>query len=149
MPIFDEIKSPQKKYQPKLLCDFYKNFLVESLIVQPDKDYRGCESQIVRYPTAHGQDLSSATRVSDPPKPNIGSPIVQGDKAKVSVFTGGDDYFAKGRTLYFLVKTPTGWRISNELVHEKWPEVEEDRCIGTFVVKATPEERMELMPHCR
>lgn len=148
LPIFDTAKPPKAKYQPKLRCEFLKNFFVQSLVV-PDKDHFGCESIIVRYPTVDGDNLSFATRYKDLPKPSIGTPVVQGDKAKVAVFTGGNKDFAKGRSLYFLVKTPNGWRISNALVHEKWPEVEEDRCIGTFLVKPTPEERTELMPHCR
>lgn len=147
LPMFDERKPPQTKYQPKLRCDFYKNFFVESLIV-PDKDHLGCNSIRVRYPTVRGEDLSSATRDMPLPKPSIGSPVVQGGKAKVSVFTGGNQDFAKGRTLYFLVKTSNGWRISNALRHEKWPESEDDNC-ATFAIKPAPEELMELTPRCR
>lgn len=136
------------KFQPKLQCDLYKNFFVDNLIV-PDKDSPGCKTIGVRYPTVHGQDLSSASRFRILPLPQIGTPVVHGEKGKVAVFTGGGEDFPKARTLYFLIKTPTGWRISNALLHKKWPEVEEDRCIGDFLAKPTPEQRMELMPHCR
>lgn len=135
-------------FKPKLHCELYKNFFVDALIV-PEKDRTWCKSIFVRYPTVRGEDLGSTTRDMPLPSPKIGTPVLHEDKAKVPVITGGNKDFAKGRTLYFLIKTQNGWRISNALLHDKWPEVKEDKCIGSFLRKPTPEERMELMPDCR
>lgn len=129
-------------YKPKLQCELYRNFFVDALIV-PEKKGRGCEPIFVRYPTVGDENLGSTTRYIPLPSPKIGTPEVLDDKAKVAVITG------KGRTLYFLTKTPNGWRVSNALIHQKWPEVKEDKCIGSFLQKPSPEERMELMPDCR
>ena len=96
------------KYDPKRHCKFLEEFLVKEAVIKEPKDLL-CMTGVdgyFRYPGLDSMDLGSATRVYPLQKPQIKSPVVDGDKAKVYVKLKG-----AGDVFYYLRKMPEGWRI--------------------------------------
>ena len=97
------------KYDPKRQCQLFAEFLVKEAIIKEKGVNQGCMTGVdghFRYPTFDSMDLGSATRVYPLQKPQIKSPVVDGDKAKVYVKLKG-----AGDVFYYLRKMPEGWRI--------------------------------------
>ena len=96
------------KYNPDKQCQLLANFLVKEAVIEDKKD-SGCltgDHGYFRYPGLDGMDLGSATRTETPSQPQIKTPVVDGDKAKVYVKLKG-----AGDVFYYLRKLPEGWRI--------------------------------------
>jgi hypothetical protein len=95
------------KFQPEKNCALLSQFLDVSALLKTEQG--NCEGQF-RYPTADPEDLSRFPKYL--PIPEFGVPVVKGDKAEIKVlFTTYDKKPDGGRCLYFLKKTPDGWRI--------------------------------------
>ena len=97
------------KYDPKRHCKFLEEFLVKEAVIKEPKDLL-CMTGVnghFRYPTLDSMDLGSVTRVAPPPKPQIKSPVVDGEKAKIQVLLSTID----ANVMYYLKKQPEGWRI--------------------------------------
>ncbi len=103
------------------------------------------------------EDISSAIRVEDIPAPYIKPPVVSGNRAKVEVFPAGNKKisnppnFDLGRNLYFLTKTENGWRITNLMIHTKWPDLDDGvhHCYFSFAKTPNDDEAKEIPKHCR
>ena len=96
------------KYDPKRQCKLLEEFLVKEAVIKEPKDVL-CMTGVhghFRYPGLDSMDLGSATRTKSPSQPQIKTPIVDGDKAKVYVKLEG-----AGDVFYYLRKMPVGWRI--------------------------------------
>jgi len=145
------------KYQPSKKCALLSEFF-ESAIIEK-KEIRsglvGCDAPN-RY-TYLAEDISSAIRLEDIPAPYIKPPVVSGNRAKVEVFPAGNKKisnppsFDLGRNLYFLTKTENSWRISNVMIHTKWPDLDDGthHCYFSFAAPPNEEERKEIPKHCR
>ena len=97
------------KYNPDKKCKLLEEFLVKEAVLKQPKDV-GCMSGndgFFRYPQLDSMDLGSVTRVAPPPKPQIKSPVVNGEKAKIQVLLPTID----ANVMYYLRKQPEGWRI--------------------------------------
>ncbi len=117
-------------------CELLKLFFAEPLVKQPNIS-SGCginEFGSIRYPSVNTAQLSDAFAVNRLPKPVLSEPRVATDKASMSVTTG------EGRTIYFLDRSGTDWRIVNVLLFEKWPS-DNGVCMGSFLVLPTPEQK--------
>lgn len=150
-PDYFEMGNIDGKFQPNRQCDLFREFFEERMIVKKDNGV-GCElgrdlMGFLRFPTASSEDLSS-TRRGELPKEKIDTPVVIGESAKVSVVI---DVVGEGRSLYFLRRTDRGWRISNAMIHEKWPDLDDkvNNCYYRFALSPSEEERKEILPHCR
>lgn len=135
-----------KKYQPERACDFLRLFFVEEMLslkfVSSGRMKCKVHDGFARYPGAAGEDLALDSLENLPSK-KISILYFNGKKSRVAVVIN------ETRVVYYLVNTEKGWRIYNALIHEKWPEEIEDRCLGYFVLKPTAEELGDLAPHCR
>ena len=99
------------KYEPKRQCKLLEEFLVKEAVIKAPKDVicmTGIEGYF-RYPdtVSSDMDLSSATRDKLPSKPQINTPSVDGDKAKVHVIFKKEN----ANVMYYLKKQNAGWRI--------------------------------------
>ena len=110
-----------------------------------------------RYPYLGAEDISSVTRVEDIPAPYVATPVVSGNRAKVEVFPAGNNKisnppsFDLGRNLYFLNKSENGWRVTNVMIHTKWPDLDDGthNCYFSLAKPANDEEKKEFPKHCR
>jgi|JI6StandDraft_1071083.scaffolds.fasta_scaffold08182_1 hypothetical protein len=130
-----------------LLESFYESSLIKKRVIRPgvfqcDADYL--------YPNLDDENRSSATRYIEIPAPKIGIPVVKGNSAKVSVLTEGEE-ISPGRSLFFLTKTESGWRVSNVMTQSKLPKPtdERDECYYSFAKKPSQEEFKEVAAPCR
>ncbi|NMG00905.1 hypothetical protein GPA27_26360 [Aromatoleum toluolicum] len=139
------------KFDPTRHCDFLRTFFEESAISKRNNRSGTTECDAdYRYPNLDAENLSSATRYISIPKPKINTPEVNGSWAKVSVLTEGEE-ISLGRSLYFMRKTEVGWRITNVMIHTKWPDVDDGthNCYYSFARKPSAEESKEIPLHCR
>jgi len=146
------------KYDPAKKCLLLSSFFDDSIVQKKNirSDLVGCTAPN-RYPYLGSEDLSPSTRVEDIPAPYIKTPVVSGNLAKVEVFPAGNKKisnppnFDLGRNLYFLTKTENGWRISNVMIHTKWPDLDDGMhyCFFSFAKPPNEEEKREIPKHCR
>lgn len=146
------------KYQsPKqcaLLSEFFDNSIIQKRTIR--SGLMGCDAPN-RYPFLGAEDISSITRVDDIPAPYIKPPVVSGNRARVEVFPAGNikisnpPNFDLGRNLYFVTKTDNGWRITNVMIHTKWPDLDDGmhHCYFSFAKPPNDEEAKEIPKHCR
>jgi len=146
------------KYQAPKKCELLIEFFDPSVIRKRDikPGLIGCEAPD-RYPFLSDDNRSSVTRYEDVPAPYIKPPVVSGNHAKVEVFPAGNrkisnpPNFDLGRNLYFLTKSENGWRITNVMIHTKWPDLDDGthNCYFSMAKPANDEERKEFPKHCR
>ncbi|NMG74731.1 hypothetical protein [Aromatoleum diolicum] len=146
------------KYNPVKQCQLLREFFEEGLIVkrQIAKEKTECspgDVGYVLYPTLDDDNQSISTRYITIPRPEIDTPRVLGGKASVAVFTGkskGLDY-PRARSLFFLTKSDQGWRISNFMLHRKWPDLDDrtNNCYFVFAREPSADEEKEIPHHCR
>lgn len=147
-----------RKYQPPRQCALLNEFFDPALVSKQDirKGLMGCEAPD-RYPFLSDDNRSSVTRYEDIPAPYIKSITVSKDRAKVEVFPAGNKTisnpprFDLGRNLYFLTKTENGWRVTNVMIHTKWPDLDDGthNCYFSLAKPANDEEKREFPKHCR
>ena len=152
-------RAPTKrgKYQPPKQCELLGNFFESTIIKKTEirPGLVGCEAPS-RYQYLL-EDISSAIRVEDTPAPYIKPPVVSGNRSKVEVFPAGNKKisnppnFDLGRNLYFLTKTENGWRITNVMIHTKWPDLDDGvhHCYFSFAKTPNDDEAKEIPKHCR
>ncbi len=146
------------KFSPEKMCSFLRLFFVDEVFEKKKEKFGGgdCEAPN-RYPYLGAEDISSVTRVEDIPAPYVATPVVSGNRAKVEVFPAGNNKisnppsFDLGRNLYFLTKTENGWRVTNVMIHTKWPDLDDGthNCYFSLARPANDEERKEFPKHCR
>ena len=141
------------KYSPqehcKLLREYFNDNMIKKTLTPTGET---CDIEYLRYPTLSSEDVSIATRIYPIPKPSISPPAINNNKATISVITGGrGTHFEKGRSLFFLTKTENGWRISNTMIHFKWPDLDDgaNNCHYKFARRPTAEEKGEIPSHCK
>jgi hypothetical protein len=146
------------KFSPEKKCLFLSSFFVdEAFQKKKGKSERDDCDAPDRYPFLSDDNRSSVTRFEDIPAPYIKPPVVSGNRAKVEVFPAGNKKisnppnFDLGRNLYFLTKTDNGWRVSNVLIHTKWPDLDDGthHCYFSFSKAPNDEEKKEIPKHCR
>lgn len=140
------LPNKQAKYHPDEQCKLLKTMFESAMLpVTPPK--KECDISFSRFPNVYDEDMSPATRESlaFTEKFTIGVPVVQGNRAKIAVFTKG------ARNLYFLTKADQGWRVSNAMIHSEWPDLDDraHNCMFKFSLPPSPEEKKEVLPHCR
>lgn len=145
------------KYQPPKQCSLLGEFFDSSLIKKREirPGLVGCDAPN-RYPYL-AEYISSAIRYEDIPAPYIKPPVVSGNRAKVEVFPAGNKTisnppsFQLGRNLYFLNKSENGWRVTNVMIHTKWPDLDDGthNCYFSLAKPANDEEKKEFPKHCR
>lgn len=157
---FDRNRAPDHggKYDPQRKCDLVKNFFEDSLvqkrIIRPG--LIGCDAPD-RYPFLSDENRSSETRYEEIPAPYIMPPVLSRDSARIEVFPAGNrkisnpPNFDLGRTLYFLTRTGGRWRITNVMIHTKWPDLDDGthNCYFNFAKPPNEEEAREIPKHCR
>lgn len=137
------------KYRPVEHCNLLKTLFVEAMLPANPK-VRTCympDGWISRFPNITEENLSPEGRAPGPfmEKYTFSKPVVHENKAKIAVFT------KEARHLLFLTKTDHGWRVSNAMVHSTWPDLDDGahNCMYRFVLPPSPEEKQEILPHCR
>lgn len=145
------------KYQPPKQCALLNEFFDPALVSKRDikPGLVGCEAPN-RY-SYLAEYISSAIRYEDIPAPYIKPPVVSGNRAKVEVFPAGNKTisnppsFQLGRNLYFLTKTENGWRVTNVMIHTKWPDLDDGthNCYFSLAKPGNDEEKKEFPKHCR
>ena len=83
----------------------------------------------------------------------IGIPVVEGDMAAVEIISDLRllPIFAENvvwRIVWFLNKTPVGWRIVNGLYFENWP-IKDGKCWGEFGSPPTPWQKQFEASQCK
>lgn len=147
--LLNKIPKNRGRYDPSKQCALLREFFDEAIIT---KDTRPgpvvCDAHF-RYPNMGSEDASSETRSIDIPPPKIEKPVVNGNRAKVSVLTEGG--FEAGRSLYFLTKTENGWRVTNVMIQTRLPKPTDEReeCYYSFAKKPSTEEFKEVASPCR
>ena len=153
----NKVSRKRGKYQPPKQCallgEFFDSSLIKKREIRPG--LAGCDAPN-RYPYL-AEYISSAIRYEDIPAPYIKPPVVSGNRAKVEVFPAGNKTisnppsFDLGRNLYFLTKTENGWRVTNVMIHTKWPDLDDGthNCYFSLARPANDEERKEFPKHCR
>jgi hypothetical protein len=145
------------KYIPEKKCLLLKLFFDDELFQR--KRGNGtidCDAPN-RYPFLSDENQSSVTRYEDIPTPHIKPAVVSGNRAKVIVFPAGNTKisnppnFDLGRNLYYLTKTENSWRITNVMIHTKWPDLDDGmhHCYYSFAKAPNDEEAKEIPKHCR
>lgn len=146
------------KYQPQKKCELLNEFFDPLVVRKRDikTGFVGCDAPN-RYPYLGAEDMPSNIRIDDIPFPYIKPPIVSGNRAKVEVFPAGNKKisnppsFDLGRNLYFLTKSENGWRITNVMIHTKWPDLDDGthHCYFSFAKAPNDEEAKEIPKHCK
>lgn len=128
------------KYQPLKSCLLYKLVVTDALIKKA-KSSPGCEPLLIRYPSLGPEDLSLPGAL---PRPRIGIPKVDGEKASVDVVVAG------GKSIFYLIHTSDGWRIENAATYEKWPPTLDGKCPPFFYLVPPTADQRKLEPkECR
>lgn len=137
------------KYRPAEHCNLLKTMFTESMLPVDPKG-KTCylpDRWISRFPNIAEEDLAPEGRAPGPFKERftLSHPAVKGEKAKIAVFT------KEARNLLFLTKTNQGWKVSNAMVHWVWPDLDDGthHCFFKFVLPPSPDEKLEILPHCR
>ena len=146
------------KYLPEEMCSLRKLYFDEG-VFQKREGKQGSRDCLLPslYPYLGAEDISSVTRYEDIPAPYIKPPVVSGNRAKVEVFPAGNKKisnppsFDLGRNLYFLTKFENGWRVTNVMIHTKWPDLDDGthNCYFSLAKPANDEEKKEFPKHCR
>lgn len=146
------------KYHPQKQCDLLNSFFESSLIhtrtIRPGLNECNAPD---RYPFLSDENRSSVTRYDDIPAPYIKPPVISRGIAIVEVFPAGNrkisnpPNFDLGRNLYFLTKSDNRWRITNVMIHTKWPDLDDGthNCYFSFAKPPNKEEAREIPQHCR
>ncbi|MEN3069605.1 hypothetical protein, partial [Uliginosibacterium sediminicola] len=106
-------------------------FFDESLVKKDGNKNTTCQARY-RFPYLDDESLSPSTRSEAIPKALIETPIVSGDTAKVVVYPNGQKNdkppsMPFGRNIFYLKRDPMrGWRITNVLIHDYWPDIPND-----------------------
>jgi hypothetical protein len=139
-------------FEPNKKCALLREFFDESVIqkrtIRPG--LVGCDVINLRYPNLAPEDAPSDIRFIRIPPPKIKTPIINGNRAKISVYTEGDR-ISLGLSLYFLTKSDNGWKISNVMIVRRFPEPTDERpeCDYDFAKKPSAEELKEVPAGCR
>lgn len=158
-PFFrNRVPNKTGKYQPPKKCALLSEYFESAIIEKKEirSDLVGCEAPD-RYPFLSDDNRSSVTRYEDVPAPYIKPPVISGNRAKVEVFPAGNKTisnppnFDLGRNLYFLTKTENGWRVTNVMIHTKWPDLDDGvhHCYFRFAKAPNEDESKEIPKHCR
>jgi len=154
----NRVPNKSGKYQPQKKCELHNEFfnplVVRKREIKPG--LLGCDAPS-RYPYLGAEDMPSDIRVDAIPSPYIKPPVVSGNRAKVEVFPAGNKKisnppnFDLGRNLYFLTKSENGWRVTNVMIHTKWPDLDDGthHCYFSFAKVPNEEEAKEIPKHCR
>lgn len=153
----NQVPNNAGKYQPPKQCALLNEFFDPMLVRKRDIKPGLIECTAPnRYPYL-AEYISSAIRYEDIPAPYIKTPVISGNRAKVEVFPAGNKTisnppnFDLGRNLYFLAKTENGWRITNVMIHTKWPDQDDGthNCYFSLAKPANDEEKKGFPKHCR
>lgn len=146
------------KFLPAKMCPLLKQFFDDELFQKKNGNSGAIDCEAPnRYPFLDDENRSSVTRYEDIPAPYIKPPVVSGNRARVEVFPAGNikisnpPNFDLGRNLYFVTKTDNGWRITNVMIHTKWPDLDDGmhHCYFSFAKPPNDEEAKEIPKHCR
>ncbi|QDL56411.1 hypothetical protein [Rhodoferax aquaticus] len=135
------------KYDLSRLCKLQSQFFDASLLVSQDKK-KPCQKS-GRYTVGSSELLRDMQDTALPTK--IATPVVEGDVAAVEVITDLRHLplpEGRGRIVWFLNKTPVGWRIVNSLDFENWP-IKDGKCWGDFGSPPTPWQKQFEAPQCK
>lgn len=153
----NRVQNNVSKYQPPKQCALLNEFFDPALVSKRDIKPGLVECTAPNRYTYLAEYISSAIRYEDIPAPYITPPVVCGTRAKVEVFPAGNKKisnppnFDLGRNLYFLTKSENGWRVTNVMIHTKWPDLDDGthHCYFSFAKAPNDDEAKEIPKHCR
>jgi hypothetical protein len=139
------------KYDSERRCKLQSQFFDASMVVSRDPKKPCAEKG--RYTVGGGQLLSDMGDIDARLPAKIGTPVVEGDMAAIEIISDLRllPIFAEnvvGRIVWFLNKTPVGWRIVNGLYFENWP-IKDGKCWGDFGQPPTPWQKQFEAPQCK
>jgi hypothetical protein len=135
------------KHDSARRCKLLEQFFDASLLVPIEKN-TPCKKN-GRYVVGSSELLMDMQDTTLPTK--IATPVVEGDVAAVEVITDLRHLplpEGRGRIVWFLNKTPVGWRIVNSLDFENWP-ITDGKCWGDFGSPPTPWQKQFEAPQCK
>ena len=134
------------KDDPLKHCTLLRNFFVQSLLkIGRFSNDRVCDFGVyIRYPGLSGDSFDIYGDLGAIQRPTFSTPVVDGVRASVAATTK-----EFGKTVYFLVKTQSGWRVENALYYEDWPLAVDAKCMSKFLVKPDDWHRKAEQPVCR
>lgn len=135
------------KYDPSRGCKLLSQFFDVSLLI-PNERKEPCDLG-GRYAVGSSELLSDMRESHFPT--TIGNPVIEGDKAAVEIITDLRHLplpEEMGRIVWFLNKTPLGWRIVNGLYFRNWP-ITDGKCWGDFGSSPTPWQKQFEAPQCK
>lgn len=133
-----------KKFDPKKVNqEVYPKFFTRNFF-DSAKNVQSLEGFIwMRHPSMGQEDLSQISGVNLTKNPKLLPPVVNGNKGYADVYSNGS-----GRTLYFLTKTPDGWRINNSAAYTVWPRNDGTCWEPIYLVTPTPEQQAFETKEC-
>lgn len=120
------------KFDPKRQNELQAKFFATEIMLKyktPSSD-----NGYVRHPSLDSQDLSQTTGIYPTKNPKMRLPVINGDQSYVDVYPDN------GRTIYFLAKTPVGWRIINTASYDVWPRNDGSCWRPFYLMKPTPDQ---------
>lgn len=86
-------------------------------------DTTGSYADPFRYPSIDGYEIGLMEEEKRLPRYRVESTSASGSNAviKINIPPEKDERWGVGRSVYFLTKTPQGWRIANMLTYNEWP----------------------------
>ncbi len=124
--------------QAALHASFFSKDLLSSVPDVTSVDGSG----YVRHPSLGSEDLSQISGIDPTKNPKMRPPVVNGNSAYVDVYPDN------GRTIYFLTKTPDGWRIINTASYNVWPRNDGTCWEPFYLVRPTPEQQALETKEC-
>ncbi len=154
------------KYDPNRGCEILKSFFVDRLIVRErptsNCDTTGNYAGPFRFPSLDGENMSDLEEDHRLPRYKLISVSAKDDHAVAKIIIpegpGEFDNWRVGRVIYFLVRTPQGWRITNMLTYNEWPlnlkgeysDCREPSIHYSFALPPkSPDDFEDLPPACR
>ena len=130
------------KFNPQKQGKLHSVFFTEDLLATV-KDVTAVDGAgFVRHPSLGSEDLSHISGIDPTKHPKMLPPVVKGDGAYIDVYPD------QGRVIYFLRKTPDGWRIINTASYNLWPRNDGTCWEPFYLVKPTPEQQALESKEC-
>ena len=132
-----------KKYDPeRAKREIYPKYFSKELLSAAKGVTSVYGGGYIRHPSLGSEDLSHMSGVDPTKNPKISPPVVNGGSAYVDVYPD------QGRTIYFLIKTPDGWRIINTASYNLWPRDDGSCWEPFYLVKPTPDQQALETKEC-
>lgn len=152
------------KFDPNRGCEILRSFFIPRLISRESSssgcDLSGDSVWFFRFPSIDSYEIGFMEEKNRLPNYRVESIHFSraGAVAKVTIPAESSGRWVVGKSVYFLIKTSQGWRISNILAYNEWPlnlKGEYSDCressihYGFALPPKSPEDFEDLPPACR